>query len=384
RLVSAGRAPVPGDDLGGDPPRLALVEGSRPPLLRVDPPPGPGEHEDPTVAELAEVGDRVLRALPLVDAERRQPRQMRLRGPDDDERAGDGDHRHLPDHVLLRGDDDDRLDRAIEAGVDGALELLGQLAVADGSDRREQGGEVVAAGGLLDAGQRPRGPVEEGPDRDHSDESGPARDQGPCGIVATVAEFADGGLDPLPGGRFDSGRTVDDPRYGLVGHLRVGGDLGHARPPVRTLGPAHDASPIAAIVHVASCVSPGSRTRRSVPELKASGGQVIASTATARRSSSGWSGTSAVKICTQGSASGSQLSDTPESAASGPKSSTPVTPPSASMPVIAWSIRCGPIGRAEVKSKAPSANSATGCRHRGSFVSSSTSSTSCAGTRSRH
>src|SRR5699024_1258231 len=158
-------------------------------------------------------------------------------------------------------------------------------------------------------------------------------------IVETVAYIAYGVLVPIPGGRFDSGRTVDDPRHGLVGHIRVGGDLGHARPPVRTLGSAHDASPIAAIVHVASCVSPGSRMRRSVPELKASGGQVIASTATARRSSSGWSGTSAVKICTQGSARGSQLSDTPESApepaAADSKSSTPAILPSVSMPVIA-------------------------------------------------
>src|SRR5699024_12720759 len=125
-----------------------------------------------------------------------------------------------------------------------------------------------------------------------------------------------------PGGRCCSGGTVDDPRYGLVGHLRVGGYLGHARTPVRTLGPVHDTSPIAAIVHVAWCVSPGSRTRRSVPELKASGGQVIASTATARRSSSGWSEASAVKICTQGRATRSQFRDTPVSAASAPTSYT--------------------------------------------------------------
>src|SRR5699024_7717368 len=150
----------------------------------------------------------------------------------------------------------------------------------------------------------------------HAGGRGPARDHGARGRGAAVAGFADGALDPLPGGRLDSGRTVADPRHGLVGHIRVGGDLGHARPPVRTLGSAHDASPIAAIVHVASCGSPGARTRRSVPELKASGGQVIASTATARRASSGWSGTSAVKICTQGSAWGSHLSDTPEPTAS--------------------------------------------------------------------
>jgi len=128
----------------------------------------------------------------------------------------------------------------------------------------------------------------------------------------------------------------------------------------------------ARMVQEAEADAPGSSTTRSVPELKASGGQVIGSTARPRRFSSG-RGWSAVCTCTHGH--------------SGPQSiSTPVPPgavsrtiasPSAerARSVKAWSMKVSPIGRGVRKSQIPPAASSTSARPVGISRSSVTSRT---------
>src|SRR5690625_3345057 len=132
------------------------------------------------------------------------------------------------------------------------------------------------------------------------------------------------------------------------------------------------------IVQLVRWLSPGSITRRLVPELNASGGQVMGSTASPRRSLSG-SGKSAVWTWTHGAVDG-QLISTP--VPRGSRTRTVAVPLLSRLTVVsAWSILVAPLGRASRTSNSvPSA----GTRPLGSSRSGVTSKYSAAGTSSDH
>ena len=124
----------------------------------------------------------------------------------------------------------------------------------------------------------------------------------------------------------------------------------------------------------ASCDSPGSSTTRSTPELKASGGQVIGSTARPTRFVSG-NGVSAVCTCTHGQRSSNVIATPWPSAA---RTVTAATPDGCrSRDVNAWSMNVSPISRSSRKSN--SGTSSTASTRTGLRRSSVTSSTSDAG-----